>query len=67
MEKAPWRDFKRCQQQEDPVKRILFGTLALALTLTASPAVAQLAPYNEAGLTMGVVFQFSADVFQACP
>ena len=35
------------------MKRILFGALALAWTLTASPAVAQLAPYNEAGLTMG--------------
>jgi catechol 2,3-dioxygenase-like lactoylglutathione lyase family enzyme len=50
--KAPAR-FERRQQQEDHVKRILFGALALALTLTASPAVAQLAPYNEAGLTMG--------------
>jgi len=28
-------------------------TLALASTLTASPAVAQLAPYNDAGATMG--------------
>jgi len=35
------------------VKRILFAALALASTLTASPAVAQLAPYNAAGLTMG--------------
>jgi len=35
------------------VKRILFAALALASTLTASPAVAQLAPFNEAGLTMG--------------
>src|SRR6185295_328205 len=35
------------------VKRILFAALALVSTLTASPAVAQLAPFNEAGLTMG--------------
>ena len=35
------------------MKRILFAALALASTLTASPAVAQLAPFNEAGLTMG--------------
>jgi catechol 2,3-dioxygenase-like lactoylglutathione lyase family enzyme len=33
------------------VKRILFAVLAS--TLTASPAFAQLAPYNGAGLTMG--------------
>ena len=35
------------------MKRMLFAALALASTLTASPAVAQLAPYNDAGLTMG--------------
>jgi len=35
------------------VTRMLVTALALAATLTASPASAQLAPFNEAGLTMG--------------
>ena len=35
------------------MKRLLFAALVLASPLTASPAAAQLAPYNEAGLTMG--------------
>lgn len=35
------------------MKRTLLAALAVAATLIASPAVAQLAPYNQAGLTMG--------------
>src|SRR5438477_10751240 len=35
------------------MKKILFAALALVSMLVASPASAQLAPYNAAGVTMG--------------
>ena len=49
-------------KREAAVKKTMLIALALASTLLARPAAAQLAPYNQAGITMGHWHIASKDV-----